>query len=144
MLGVDQSVGEAVFQRLQSDGIVGAMDASGIARAAGPQYDLSEVAARLKQTLAPTTANIGASVEASKSAKLDLEKINKRIETEDDAPQGEAALDETVTDDVVLDEVAIDDEAPLDDMPIDAQETQEPLDAPAEALSPQDDGSPST
>jgi len=88
MLGVDQAVGEAVFKRLQADGIVGAMDANGIARAMVPHYELPEVAARLKKALAPkNSAKVGASAKAGTSKRLDLKEVSKRLELEEDAPE---------------------------------------------------------
>ncbi len=100
MLGVDQAVGEAVFKRLQSDGVVGLMDASGIARAAVPHYELPEVAARLRQTLAPKGVNLGASAEASKSGKLDLNKISKRLEGEEAEEASLESADQVIEDEL--------------------------------------------
>lgn len=90
MLGVDLSVGEAVFQRLQNDGIVGAVDASGIARAVVPHYELPEVAARLKKTMAKPSAPKSV---LKTTPKKDLPKIHtkarrksKHTDGEDDVP----------------------------------------------------------
>jgi|GEM_PF-2968495 len=52
VLGVNKQVGEAVFKRLQADGILGRTDAIGVARAVTPYYEIPQVAARLKKTMA--------------------------------------------------------------------------------------------
>ncbi len=112
MLGVDKSVGEAVFKRLQADGVVGAVDASGIARAAVSDTELSQVAVRLKQTLAPKSASLGASVKAStaeapassaqgstNSTKLDVPKVSDRDKAADQTVEVVTRDDEAQADD---------------------------------------------
>ena len=53
ILNVDAATGRAVFERLQSDGILGAANEIGLARAAIPRYEMPEVAARLQRTMKP-------------------------------------------------------------------------------------------
>ncbi len=84
LLGVDAATGEAVFSKLQRDGILGAANRIGVAKAVTPHYALPGFAARLKRAMPQTDAS-----PATRSAKPALEdiagKTAKTLSTHEDA-----------------------------------------------------------
>lgn len=85
VLGVEHSVGKAVFERLQADGILGAVDSCGIARAVTPYHEIPEVAARIKKAIRPATGR-GPVV---KSVEVDGPRLRKIAKAVTEEPEGE-------------------------------------------------------